>query len=806
MNERSRQSTNDADVPFGTRLRRAREFAGLTQESLAERAGLTPNSVGALERGEHRHPYPATVRALAEALGLTELERAALARSVPMRNRTTGENATHASAVPVPLSPLIGRERELASISDLLQHEGIRLVTLSGPGGVGKTRLALHVAAGLYDAFRDDVVFVSLASIRDPTHVAPAVARALGLSDDISQSPEAAVTDALRSRRLLLVLDNFEHLPDAAPFVTHLLVQCPRLVVLVTSRTPLRLDGEQEVPVPPLMVPDPEAFAGSENLAEVAAVRLFMERASEVDPAFTLTPTNSAAVAAICLRLDGLPLAIELAAARCRLLPPAALLPRLARRLPMLTGGRRDAPARHQTMRSAIAWSHDLLSPDEQSLFRCLAIFAGGCTIEAAEMVCGPLSDGPVLDGIIALIEHGLLSRTEGSDGEPRVAMLETIHEYASEQLSGSGEEQAISAAHMAWCLDLAERAAPFWFTPGQAEWGDRLEAEHDNLRAALSHSSPSPGTAALRLAGRLWPFWFIRGHHTEGRAWLEPMLASHNDSRAIDHVRMLTGAACFARCQGDMQLSTSLGEQALDIAEAIGAGDGIDAAHVLIGIALTAAAQGDHAQAAALNDQVLAILQAHDSTDPSAGPVTSVIISNLGISAFEEGDDARAAELAQLALDHQRESGFTWAAADSLSILASIALRNGDAGRAASLWSESLAFILHHRDPQQVVWPLDQLALLAGAMGHSSTAARLLGAADLLYEQLGWPADQDGNSNRRSSVEAIQRILGADRYHAEWNTGRCLPLTDVISEALAIADIIANGTSVGIDLPPATM
>jgi non-specific serine/threonine protein kinase len=553
-------------------------------------------------------------------------------------------------------------------------------------------------------------------------------------------------------------------------------------------------------------VPDPERLADSENLAEVAAVRLFVERAREVDPTFTLTPANGAAVAAICLRLDGLPLAIELAAARSRLLPPAALLTRLARRLPMLTGGRRDAPARHQTMRSAIAWSHDLLSPDEQSLFRCLAIFAGGCTIEAAEMVCGPLSEAPVLDGVIALIEHGLLYRTEGLDAEPRVAMLETIHEYASEQLSESGEEQAVSAAHMAWCLDLAERAAPFWFTPAQAEWGDRLEAEHDNLRAALSRSRPSPGTAALRLAGRLWPFWFIRGHHTEGRAWLEQMLESRNDSRTIDHVRVLTGAACFARCQGDMRRSTGLGEEALHVAAENGASGGIDAAHALIGLALTAVTQGDHAQAAVLNDQVLAILRVHARTEPSASPVTSIIIGNLAGSAFEEGDDARAAELALLALDHQRESGFTWAAADSLSILASIALRNGDTGRAAALWSESLAFIRDHRDPQQVVWPLDQLALLAGDRGHYFIAARLLGAADLLYEQLGWPMDQDGNSNRRSSVEAIRHILGADRYHAAWNTGRSLPLTEVIAEAQSVANMLAAHADARIDLPPARM
>jgi predicted ATPase/transcriptional regulator with XRE-family HTH domain len=807
MNERARQSTSNADVPFGTRLRRARESAGLTQEALAERAGLTPNSVGALERGEHRHPYPATVRALAEALGLTELERAALARSVPMRNRTTGGSASHVAEVPIPLSPLIGREREVASVTGLLQTDGIRLVTLSGPGGVGKTRLALHVAAELKSVFRDGIVFVSLASIRDPALVAPEIARALSLGEDVARSPEAGVTDALRSQHLLLVLDNFEHLPDAAPFVTHLLVRCPRLIVLVTSRTPLRLDGERELPVPPLEVPDPERLADSDELAGVAAVQLFVERAREVDPTFTLTPTNSAAVAAICLRLDGLPLAIELAAARSRLLPPAALLPRLARRLPLLTGGRRDAPARHQTMRSAIAWSHDLLSPEEQSLFRCLAIFAGGCTLEAAEIVCGPFGNEPVVDGISALIEHGLLYRIDGPDGEPRVAMLETIREYALEQLAESGDEHAVSAAHPAWFLGLAERAAPFWFTPAQAEWGDRLEAEHDNLRAALSRSTVlGRGDVALRLAGRLWPFWFIRGHHTEGRAWLEQMLESRNDSRTIDHVRVLTGAACFARCQGDMHRSTRLGEEALTIAKAIGAGGGIDAAHALIGLALTAATQGDHAQAAVLNDQVLAILRAHDSTDPSAGPVTSVIISNLAGSALEEGNDARAAELAALALEHQRESGFTWAAADSLNILASIALRNGDAGRAASLWSESLAFIRDHRDPQQVIWPLDQLALLAADRGHCITAARLLGAADLLYEQLGWQADQDGDSNRRSRVEAIKRLAGTDQYHAAWYTGRSLPLADVISEALAIADIIAAGTSVGIDLPPATM
>ncbi|MDQ2683006.1 MAG: helix-turn-helix domain-containing protein, partial [Chloroflexota bacterium] len=344
---------------FGARLRRARESAGLSQEELAERAGLSPNAVGGLERGEHRRPYPATIRALAAALGMSDAEYATLVAAVPPRNQPIAQTNVAPPGLPSPLFPLVGREREVADVCALLRREDVRLVTLTGPGGVGKTRLALQVAVDLASDFGHGAAFVSLAAVRDPALVGPAIAQVLGVVDSGGRAPVDRLGDALRGRHVLLILDNYEQVISAAPLVTDLLARCPRLEVLVTSRAGLRLDGERVFPVPPLEVPDPERRLIAEQMIDIAAVRLFVDRAQDADPAFTLTDGNAGAVAAVCQRLDGLPLAIELAAARSTLLAPDAMLPRLARRLPLLTSGRRDAPDRHQTMRHAIAWSHD---------------------------------------------------------------------------------------------------------------------------------------------------------------------------------------------------------------------------------------------------------------------------------------------------------------------------------------------------------------------------------------------------------------------------------------------------------------
>ncbi len=780
---------SEQDAPFGARLRRAREVASLSQEELAGRAGLTPNAVGSLERGEHRHPYPATVRALADALGLTEDERAALAGSVPRRGRFASAAPASSPGLPTQFSPLIGREDEVAAIGAMLQHGRVRLVTLNGPGGVGKTRLALQIAAEHAVKFADGVTFVPLAGLRDPAFVADEIAQSLGVRDGGDRSTKDRLTDVLRARHQLLVLDNFEHLLASAPLVTHLLERCPRLTVIATSRAPLRLAGECEVPVLPLALPKTEPVLQVEDIALSAAIRLFVERARAVNPAFALTAENSMAVAAVCHRLDGLPLAIELAAARCRLIPPSLLLPRLARRLPLLTGGRRDAPDRHRTMRDAIAWSYDILSTPEQALFRRLGVFPGGFALDAAALVASDLGQD-VLDGISALMENSLLRRAEQSPDEPRYAMLETVREYAHEQLIARNEAFAAHDLHMTWCLDLAERAAPYWFTSAQTAWGDSLDADHDNLRAALAWAAERGGTEeGLRLAGRLWPFWFVRGHRAEGRTWLERALSWGDGAPTVDRMRVLTGASCLARGQGMGQHGRSWGEEARKIVDTIGVGGGIDAAHVFIGLALDAEVAGDVEEVTSFCGVALAILRELKDIEPSAAPVESSILNILAEAALKQGNNARAANLAEEALAHQRRFGFVWATADALFLLAQVALREGRIGRAAALCAESLTLAREHQDPQQVPVVLDLLERLAASAGYAEDGVRLLGAADRLYEFHGLTPD----AARVERVAACRARLGASRFDAAESAGRSLTTEHIFDEALALAAVISS-------------
>jgi predicted ATPase len=437
--------------------------------------------------------------------------------------------------LPPQSTPLVGREREVREVCERLRQEDMRLLTLTGPGGTGKTRLALQAAADLLDAYRDGVFFVSLATVTDPDLFFKEIAGAL----DLRESGDVPLKDLLKEyvgrRDLLLVLDNFEQLLSAVPLVGELLSAAPRLKVLAASRIPLGIYGEHEYAVPPLAVPDPERLPGLEDLSQYEAVRLFIERAEAAKAGFEITSENASAVAEICARLDGLPLAIELAAARVKLLPPRAMLGRLGRRLKLLTGGARDLPERQRTLRGAIEWSHTLLDEGEKTLFYRMAVFSGGRTLEAVEAVCDAQGDLPIdaLEGVSSLLDKSLLRQEEGPNGEPRFIMLETIHEYARERLQESGEAEEIGRAHAGYFLALAEEAELELTGSDQAEWLERLEVEHDNMRTALRWSleGEDPGLG-LGLASALAHFWLVRGFWSEGRGWLEEVLAGNAGTR----------------------------------------------------------------------------------------------------------------------------------------------------------------------------------------------------------------------------------------------------------------------------------
>lgn len=439
---------------------------------------------------------------------------------------TSGSLAAGAARLPVSLTSLIGRERELAALQVLLRDPSVRLLTLTGPGGVGKTRLAAEVAQSLASEFRDGVSFVSLAEVSDSNLVAATIAWALGIRESADRAMAVRLIDALASQDILLVLDNFEHVEATAPLLTDLLAAGPKLRILVTSRALLHVRGEFHFPVPPLAIPGSAQAPPLTELAGMPAVRLFADRARSATGDFTLTTMNATAVADICRRLDGLPLAIELAAAWMRLLPPTALAKRLASRPIELGGGLRDLPARQQTIRDTIAWSYDLLSLEDRTLFARLGVFAGGWTIAAAEDIATP-EQAEVLTGLGRLIDRSLVEKLAGADGEPRYRMLETIRQYARERLAFGNEKDAIERRHSMYFLALAQRSVRMLEGPDHAEWLARLAAELDNLRTVLDRAIEArDADTALRLGTALRQFWAERGHLTEGRGKLERALA----------------------------------------------------------------------------------------------------------------------------------------------------------------------------------------------------------------------------------------------------------------------------------------
>jgi predicted ATPase/DNA-binding SARP family transcriptional activator len=596
--------------------------------------------------------------------------------------------------LPAQLTPFIGRAAHLTGVRQELARPEVRLLTLTGAGGTGKTRLSLQVAAELLDKFEDGVFYVTLAPIRDPTLVVPTITRTLGVRVSEGQPTLESLKDFLRDKHLLLVLDNFEHLLPATSLVSDLLGAAPRLKVLVTSRSSLQIYGEHEYLVPPMTTSDPQALPPIEQLAQVEAIQLFIQRAQATKMDFALTHENAPAVAQICARLDGLPLAIELAAARVRLLPPQEMLPHLDRSLQFLTGGAKDLPTRQQTLHGAIDWSYDLLVTDEKILLGRLAVFIGGCTLDAAEEVLNISGDLEMLSGLEGLVDKNLLQASE-ADGQTRFGMLETIRDYALARLAASGEEETIRRRHANVFLALAEEAEPELAGAEQVAWLDRLEVEHDNLRAALAWSIERDIQVALRLAGALGTFWRVRGYHSEGRDWLTKALAkSQEGDTEIDNLRAkaLNSAGKLALYQGDTAAAYGFQKESVALWRKLR--DGYGLAYALRELAPAAWRQGDLTQALTSIEGSVALFRQMDDKPGLAGALFWE-----GYLHYVVGDYQRAHSIAMECIGLAQEMEDINREARATLILGHIAFRQGDYAAAQSFYERSLTLFRKAKD-----------------------------------------------------------------------------------------------------------
>ncbi len=845
----------DTTSTFGQWLKQRRQQLDLTQEAVASAIGCSANTIRKIESSKRR-PSRQIAELLADFLAVTPVERSTFvqwARGTALPGRllmfTTQEvsaasmdargssapDSEGARASPLPGLPtqLIGRERELAQIKALLWRSTTRLLTLLGPPGIGKTSLSIALAQAVQADFKDGLVYVSLGPVSDPSLVAGTLAEALGVRETPARALLDSLQDALRDKQMLLILDNFEHIVSAAPLLADLLAAAAQLKVIITSRSPLHLRGEKLVEVRPLGMPDPEHIPPLEELEQISSVALFVERVRDVNSDFVLTPENAPVVSDICARLDGLPLAIELAAARTRLLSLSALLSRLDRQLTVLAGGPRDTPVHHQTLRDALESSYRLLGAGEQELFRRLGIFPGPFTLEAAEGVAGA-----TLDQMEAILDQSLLRSQLSVDGQPATdnwllttdnwyVMLMPVREFALEQLDATGERHDIALKHARYFLDMALATEPEYRGPNQKLWLDRIEAAYNDIRAALDWTLKNEQVEiALRLSGVMRHYWMSRGYRQEGLAWLEQALAQGRDAPAdaravgllaLGHLssrhgehnaaeRYFSRAVELSREAGERLLLTNslmglgqalanLGEyehaiqafqECISISEELG--DKVNVARALGGLGRVMSRQGDFAQAIAWHEKALVIRR-------QLGIPIEIAqnLQNLGSQALKQGDYRRAMAYAEESAAIDSEVGNKENLTYSLGLAGKAALGLGDYERAATNFSRCLSVFVELGAITMVAFVFEEIARVDILLGQPAKAARLFGVAEALRKSVGAAVDLPDRAERDETIASLRQSLSDPQFNAAWTVGRAMPLEEAIAYAKAHSGGVQN-------------